>query len=138
VAGELQRCFSVDLTVLPSICYHRRHYTTRNTQSICYFYAHTQTFAVCLYVFLETHGVDTLGVDGSHDAIVNTIMPPSKVVEHDFSRGPYWPGKVSAGKSQAPCTFQMLLEKNVRLPFCTPLHHLHPLGNTCRLSIDSH
>ena len=44
-------------------------------------------------LFFEKHGLDVVGVDGSHDAIVNTIMPREKVVEHDFSRGPWWPGK---------------------------------------------
>lgn len=42
------------------------------------------------------HGVFTLCVEGSHDAIENTIIPkqlnPEKIlVEHDFSRGPWWP-----------------------------------------------
>lgn len=39
------------------------------------------------------HGVDTLCVEGSHDAVLNSILPdPStQVVEHDFSRGPWWP-----------------------------------------------
>jgi hypothetical protein len=39
------------------------------------------------------HGVDALCVEGSHDAVANTMLPdPSKqIVEHDFSRGPWWP-----------------------------------------------
>jgi hypothetical protein len=40
------------------------------------------------------HGVDVQCVEGSHDAIENTVMPdPSRIVEHDFSRGPWWPDK---------------------------------------------
>jgi Methyltransferase domain len=41
------------------------------------------------------HGVDTLCVEGSHDAFEKTILPsPEKyVVEHDYSRGPWWPNK---------------------------------------------
>lgn len=41
------------------------------------------------------HGVDVRCVEGSHDAVQNSVIPnPSKVVvEHDFSRGPWWPEK---------------------------------------------
>jgi hypothetical protein len=41
------------------------------------------------------HGVDALCVEGSHDAVLNSMLPePSKqVVEHDFSRGPWWPSR---------------------------------------------
>lgn len=44
--------------------------------------------------FLD-HGVEVLGVDGSHDAKVQSILddPDTQMVEHDFSRGPWWPGK---------------------------------------------
>ncbi len=36
-----------------------------------------------------------LCLEGSHDAVTHTYLPdPQKqVVEHDFSRGPYWPAK---------------------------------------------
>ena len=39
------------------------------------------------------HGVDALCVEGSHDAVTKTMLPdPStQLVEHDFSRGPWWP-----------------------------------------------
>jgi len=41
-----------------------------------------------------THGLDTLCVEGSHDAVERTMLPdPSIVTEHDFSRGPWWPGR---------------------------------------------
>lgn len=41
------------------------------------------------------HGVDVLCAEGSHDAIERSVLPdPStQVVEHDFSRGPWWPEK---------------------------------------------
>jgi Methyltransferase domain len=40
------------------------------------------------------HGADVLCVEGSHDAIENTVIPDtSRIVEHDFSRGPWWPEK---------------------------------------------
>lgn len=42
--------------------------------------------------FLE-HGVDVLCAEGSHDAVEQTLLPADRVVEHDFSRGPWWPAK---------------------------------------------
>ena len=40
------------------------------------------------------HGVDVLCVEGSHHAVESTVMPdPGLIVEHDFSRGPWWPDK---------------------------------------------
>lgn len=32
-------------------------------------------------------------MEGSHDAVEHTLLPDpvSQIVEHDFSRGPYWP-----------------------------------------------
>lgn len=44
------------------------------------------------------HGLNTLCVEGSHDAIEKTLVPkelnPEKIlVEHDFSRGPWWPSQ---------------------------------------------
>ena len=36
-------------------------------------------------------GADILCVEGSHDAVVQSVLPASKVVEHDFTRGPWWP-----------------------------------------------
>lgn len=42
-----------------------------------------------------THGVDAMCAEGSHDGILRTIIPESekRLVEHDFSRGPWWPAK---------------------------------------------
>jgi len=41
------------------------------------------------------HGMDTLCVEGSHDAKENTMLPDpdTQMIEHDFSRGPWWPEK---------------------------------------------
>jgi len=41
------------------------------------------------------HGVDVMCVEGSHDAIERTVLPDpeNQLVEHDFSRGPWWPEK---------------------------------------------
>ena len=44
-------------------------------------------------LWFHLHGVKVLCVEGSHDAVSHTLLPDpaSQVVEHDFSRGPYWP-----------------------------------------------
>jgi Methyltransferase domain len=41
------------------------------------------------------NGMDALCVEGSHDAYLNSVLPDKdkQMVEHDFSRGPYWPEK---------------------------------------------
>jgi SAM-dependent methyltransferase len=41
------------------------------------------------------NGMDALCVEGSHDAYLNSVLPDKdkQMVEHDFSRGPYWPAK---------------------------------------------
>lgn len=46
-------------------------------------------------LWFQTHGVDVLCVEGSHDAVRQSLLPhpETQVVEHDYSRGPYWPGK---------------------------------------------
>ena len=46
-------------------------------------------------LWFETHGVDVLCVEGSHDAVEQTLLPhpETQVIEHDYSRGPYWPAK---------------------------------------------
>jgi SAM-dependent methyltransferase len=40
-------------------------------------------------------GVDVICVEGSHDAVLQSLLPnpDTQIVEHDFSRGPYWPLK---------------------------------------------
>jgi SAM-dependent methyltransferase len=40
--------------------------------------------------FLE-HGVKVLCVEGSHDAATKSFLPGDAIVEHDYSRGPWWP-----------------------------------------------
>lgn len=41
------------------------------------------------------HGVDILCAEGSHDAVTKSLLPDpaNQIVEHDFSRGPWWPEK---------------------------------------------
>ena len=41
------------------------------------------------------HGVDVLCAEGSHDAVEKSMLPDpaNQIVEHDFSRGPWWPEK---------------------------------------------
>jgi len=43
-----------------------------------------------------THGLEFVQcVEGSHDAVMQSIVPDAekRVVEHDFSRGPWWPDR---------------------------------------------
>jgi hypothetical protein len=42
--------------------------------------------------FLD-RGARVLCVEGSHDAVTASLLPSNVVVEHDFSRGPWWPEK---------------------------------------------
>ena len=44
-------------------------------------------------LWFYTHKADVLCAEGSHDAAQKSMLPdPStQVVEHDFSRGPWWP-----------------------------------------------
>ena len=41
--------------------------------------------------YFHRHGAQVLCVEGSHDAITQSLLPAENVVEHDFSRGPWWP-----------------------------------------------
>jgi 2-polyprenyl-3-methyl-5-hydroxy-6-metoxy-1,4-benzoquinol methylase len=41
--------------------------------------------------FFLSQGVDVLCVEGSSDAIANSRIPKERIVEHDFSLGPWWP-----------------------------------------------
>jgi len=43
--------------------------------------------------WFHLHGVDSYCVEGSHDAVLQTLLPPKIVTEHDFSRGPWWPSQ---------------------------------------------
>jgi SAM-dependent methyltransferase len=40
--------------------------------------------------FLE-HSAKVLCVEGSHDAVTKSFLPSELIVEHDYSRGPWWP-----------------------------------------------
>lgn len=41
--------------------------------------------------WFHLHDVETLCVEGSHDAVESSVLPPEITTEHDFSRGPWWP-----------------------------------------------
>lgn len=41
--------------------------------------------------YFHDQGVKVLCVEGSHDAVTQSVLPPDRVVEHDFSLGPWWP-----------------------------------------------
>ena len=41
--------------------------------------------------YFYRHGARVMCVEGSHDAVTQSLLPLDKVVEHDFSRGPWWP-----------------------------------------------
>lgn len=45
--------------------------------------------------WFHLHGVDVQCVEGSHDAIEKSMIPLAElhIVEHDFSRGPWWPSR---------------------------------------------
>jgi len=45
--------------------------------------------------WFDIHGVEVLCAEGSHDAVTKTMLrsPQTQIVEHDFSRGPWWPSK---------------------------------------------
>jgi Methyltransferase domain len=47
------------------------------------------------FSWLDLHGCDVICLEGSHDAVVNNMLPdiPNQVIVHDFSRGPFWSGK---------------------------------------------
>ncbi len=42
--------------------------------------------------FLD-HNAEVLCVEGSHEAVMNSLLPKEFIVEHDFYRGPWWPSK---------------------------------------------
>ena len=43
--------------------------------------------------YFYDQGVKVLCVDGLHEAVNQTVLPRNRVVEHDFSRGPWWPAE---------------------------------------------
>ena len=42
-------------------------------------------------LWFHLQGVNTLCAEGSHDAVQQSLLPPETLVEHDFTRGPWWP-----------------------------------------------
>lgn len=43
--------------------------------------------------YFLSQGVDVLCVEGSSDAVSRSLMPMDRIVEHDFTLGPWWPSK---------------------------------------------
>ena len=41
--------------------------------------------------YFRKKGAHVLCVEGSHDAVTQSLLPAEVIVEHDFSRGPWWP-----------------------------------------------
>jgi cyclopropane fatty-acyl-phospholipid synthase-like methyltransferase len=41
--------------------------------------------------YFQDRGARVLCVEGSHDAVQKSLLPAPFIVEHDFSRGPWWP-----------------------------------------------
>ena len=41
--------------------------------------------------YFLSKGARVLCVEGSQDAIKNSLLPSNKIIEHDFSRGTWWP-----------------------------------------------
>lgn len=41
--------------------------------------------------YFHDRSVKVLCVEGSHDAVTQSLLPQNKIVEHDFSRGEWWP-----------------------------------------------
>ena len=42
-------------------------------------------------LWFQKQGVKATCVEGSHDAVTKSLLPPQSIVEHDFTRGPWWP-----------------------------------------------
>ena len=42
-------------------------------------------------LWFQTHGLRALCVEGSHDAIRQSVLPLSSIVSHDYTQGPWWP-----------------------------------------------
>jgi 2-polyprenyl-3-methyl-5-hydroxy-6-metoxy-1,4-benzoquinol methylase len=43
--------------------------------------------------YFREAGADVLCVEGSHDANQHSLLPSNHIVEHDYTRGPWWPEK---------------------------------------------
>lgn len=43
--------------------------------------------------WFHDHNVDVLCIEGSHDTVKKSYLPAERIVEHDFSLGPWWPEK---------------------------------------------
>lgn len=43
--------------------------------------------------YFLSRGATVLCLEGSHDAVLRSVLPTDRVVEHDFTRGPWWPAR---------------------------------------------
>eukprot|EP01062_Namystynia_karyoxenos_P061149 TRINITY_DN5320_c2_g3_i1.p1 TRINITY_DN5320_c2_g3~~TRINITY_DN5320_c2_g3_i1.p1 ORF type:complete len:429 (+),score=81.35 TRINITY_DN5320_c2_g3_i1:69-1355(+) len=43
--------------------------------------------------WMMDRGVDALCVEGSTDAVRQSLLPPDRIVQHDFGRGAWWPSR---------------------------------------------
>ena len=59
----------------------------------------------------------------SHDATTQSLLKPEHVVEHDFSRGPWWPEKTY----DAAWSVEFLEHVDVGRPYMYMLNYLHVL-----------
>jgi 2-polyprenyl-3-methyl-5-hydroxy-6-metoxy-1,4-benzoquinol methylase len=41
--------------------------------------------------YFRENGARVLCIEGSHDAVEHSLLPATSIVEHDFTRGPWWP-----------------------------------------------
>ena len=40
--------------------------------------------------FFLHQGIESTCIEGSHDAVMKSVLPSRNIIEHDYSRGPYW------------------------------------------------
>jgi SAM-dependent methyltransferase len=43
--------------------------------------------------YFHDRGADVLCVEGSHEAVTRSELPASRIVEHDYTLGPWWPAR---------------------------------------------
>ncbi len=41
--------------------------------------------------WFKDNGAKVLCVEGSHDAIQQSLLPKDDIVHHDYAKGPWWP-----------------------------------------------
>ena len=43
--------------------------------------------------FFKENGAKVLCIEGSNDAIKQSLLPRENIIQHDFSLGPWWPSE---------------------------------------------